>query len=83
MPPPRKCQFHQHFYKQLFCTKVFQAAFLYLGLRFVFFLQKEIGAKAARKMLMKLTAAGGRRCEPEKLEVSLFNKEEENPLQSV
>ena len=38
------------FYEQLFHTKVFWAAFLYLRLRFVFFWQKDIGAKAARKI---------------------------------
>ena len=43
------------FYEQLFCTKVFWAAFLYLHCRFVIFWCKEIGAKAARKMLVKLT----------------------------
>ena len=32
---------------------VFRAAFLYLRLRFAFFWQKEIGAKAACKMLVK------------------------------
>ena len=45
------------FYEQLFRRKVFWAAFLYLRLRFVFFWQKEIGKKAACKMLVKLTAA--------------------------
>jgi len=43
------------FYAQLFCTKVFRAAFLYLWLRFVLFWRKEIGTKAACKMLVKLT----------------------------
>ena len=43
------------FYEQLFCTKVFRAAYLYLRLRFVDFWQKEIGAKAALKMLVKLS----------------------------
>ena len=38
-----------------FRTKVFRAAFLYLQLRFIFFWQKEIGAKTAHKMLVKLT----------------------------
>ena len=49
------CQFHQHFMSSFFCTKVFWAAFLYLRLRFVFFWRKDIGAKAACKMLVKLT----------------------------
>ena len=44
------------FYEQLFRMKVFRAAFLYLRLRFVFFWQKQIGEKVARKMLVKLTA---------------------------
>ena len=43
-------------YEQLFRSKVFQAAFLYLQLRYVFFWRKEIGTKAGRKMLVKLTA---------------------------
>ena len=43
------------FYQLFFCTKVYWAAFLYLRLRFVFFCQKEIGAKAASQMLVKLT----------------------------
>jgi hypothetical protein len=43
------------FYKQLFCVKVFYAAFLYLQNGLVIFLQKNVGAKAARKILMKLT----------------------------
>ena len=45
------------FYAQLFCTKVFSAAFLYLQFGFVFVWRKNIGAKAARKMLVKLTPA--------------------------
>ena len=43
------------FYKQHFCTKVFWAAFLYLHFRFVPFCRKEIGSKAACKLLLKLT----------------------------
>jgi len=43
------------FYKQLFCTKVFCAAFLYLQFGFVIFWQKNISEKAARKTLVKLT----------------------------
>ena len=43
------------FYKQLFYTKVLRAAFCTDGLGLYFFWQKEIGAKAARKMLVKLT----------------------------
>ena len=43
------------FYEQLFCKKVFSAVFICLPYRFVIILQKEIGAKAAQKMLVKLT----------------------------
>jgi len=38
-----------------FCTKVVCAAFLYLNFGFVIFGQKNIGTKAACKMLKKLT----------------------------
>ena len=51
-------QFHQHFTSSFFCTKVFCAVFLCLRYGFVIFLQKEIGAKADRKMLVKLTTTG-------------------------
>jgi len=44
------------FYKQLFHTKVFFKAFLYLQFGIVIFWQKETSAKAACKMLVKLTA---------------------------
>ena len=37
------------FYEQVFCRKVFWAAFLDLRLRFVFFWQKEIGSKTSVK----------------------------------
>jgi len=40
------------FYEQLFHSKVFCADFMCLQFRLVFFWQKEIGAKAARKMLV-------------------------------
>jgi len=43
------------FYAQFFCTKVFCPAFIYLWFGFVIFWIKNIGPKAARKMLMKLT----------------------------
>jgi hypothetical protein len=43
------------FYKQLFCTKVICAAFLCLQFGFVIFWPKDFGAKAAHKMLVKLT----------------------------
>jgi len=39
----------------LFCTKALFAAFLLLQFGFEFFWQKNIGTKAAYKMLMKLT----------------------------
>ncbi len=38
-----------------FCTKVLWAAFLLFQFDFVIFCQKNIGEKAARKMLVKLT----------------------------
>jgi hypothetical protein len=43
------------FYEQLFCTKAFCAAFMRLQFGFVMFWQKDFGAKAAQKMLVKLT----------------------------
>jgi hypothetical protein len=43
------------FYKQLFCTKVFCAAFMCLQFEFVIFWRKDLGTKAAHKMLVKLT----------------------------
>ncbi len=42
-------------YEQLFCSKVFCTAFMYLQFRFVIFWQKNFGAKAAHKLLVKLT----------------------------
>jgi len=42
------------FYKQLFQTKVFCTAFLCSELGFVIFWQKNIGAKAAHKVLAAL-----------------------------
>ena len=41
--------------EQLFCTKVFCPASLYLQYGFIIFWQKEFGAKAVPKMLVKLT----------------------------
>jgi hypothetical protein len=38
-----------------FCTKVFCAAFMCLQFGFVMFWRKDFGAKAAHKMLVKLT----------------------------
>ena len=46
------------FYEQLFRAKDFRVTFLYLHCRFKLFWRKEIGEKAARKMLVKLTLAG-------------------------
>ena len=43
------------FYEQLFHTKAFLAAFLFLNFRFVLFWGKEISAKVAHKMLVKLS----------------------------
>ena len=42
------------FYEQLFRTKVFWAAFLFLGLGLYFFGKRKLAQKAARKMLVKL-----------------------------
>jgi len=52
-----RCQFQQHFTRAFFNWKCFgHTAFLYLHFGFVIFWRKNIGAKAARKMmLMKLT----------------------------
>ena len=47
-------RFHHHFMSSFFCTKVFCAALMRLQFGFVTFWRKEIGAKAARKMLVKL-----------------------------
>jgi hypothetical protein len=46
------------FYEHLFRTKVFCAAFMCLQLGVVIFWQKDFGAKAAHKMLVKLTPGG-------------------------
>ena len=54
-PPSLQWSISPTFYARLFCTKGFRAAFLYLHCRFKLFRRKEIGAKAARKMLVKLT----------------------------
>jgi len=43
------------FYKQLFCLNLFFVAFLYLRFDFVIFWQKNIGEKAAHKMLVKFS----------------------------
>ncbi len=43
------------FYEQLFCMKIFCAAFMCLQFGFVIFGGKDFGAKAAHKMLVKLT----------------------------
>ncbi len=43
------------FYECLFCTKMLWAAFLCLHFGYDIFWQQNIGAKAARKILMKLT----------------------------
>jgi len=46
------------FYKQLFHTKVLCAPFMCLQFGFVIFWRKDFGAKAAHKMLVKLTRGG-------------------------
>jgi len=43
------------FYEQLFHTKVFCTAFMCLQFGFVIFWQKDLGAKAAHKILVKST----------------------------
>jgi hypothetical protein len=43
------------FYEQLFHMTVFWAAFMCLQFGFVIFGQKDFGAKAAHRMLVKLT----------------------------
>jgi hypothetical protein len=43
------------FYDQLFCTKVLGADFTCLQFGFVIFWHKDFGAKAAHKMLVKLS----------------------------
>jgi len=47
-----RCQFHQHFYVQIFCTNVVLAAFS----SYILALAKNLYQKCARKMLMKLTS---------------------------
>jgi len=44
-----------HFMRNVFCTKVFCTAFLWLQFGFVIFWCKNIGVKTARKIFMKLT----------------------------
>ncbi len=46
------------FYARLLRTNVLRETFLYLDLRFVLFWCKNIGAKAAHILLMKLTQGG-------------------------
>ncbi len=48
------------FYEQLFHTKVLCAPFMCLQFGFVIFWRKDFSAKAAHKMLVKLTPAGSR-----------------------
>jgi hypothetical protein len=45
-------------YQQLFHTKVLYAPFMCLQFGFVIFWQKDFGAKAAHKMLVKLSPGG-------------------------
>jgi len=66
------CNFHQHFtYEQLFCSKVFCTAFLYLQFGFVFFWQKKICTKGAQKMLVKLTLVHRRHIQQDLLSFSI------------
>ncbi len=48
------------FYERLFCTKVICAAFQCLQFGFVIIQRKDFVAKAAHKMLVKLTPGGSR-----------------------
>ena len=50
-----RCQFQQHFTSSFFCKEVFCTACPCLQFGFVIFLPKEISAKAACKLLVKLT----------------------------
>jgi len=43
------------FYEQILCTNVFCAPFLYIHFGFEIFRERNISAKSAREMLMKLT----------------------------
>jgi len=52
----RRCQFHQHFTLNFFVQKCFAQDFFHFLFGFVIFWHKNISTKAARKMLMKLTA---------------------------
>ncbi len=56
----RQVSISQTFEEQLFCAKVFLAAFFYLEFGFVIFCRKNIGTKAACKLLVKLTTGRGR-----------------------
>jgi hypothetical protein len=49
---PTWCQFHQYFTSSFFIRKFFCAAFVCLQCGFVIFWQKDLGAKAAHKMLV-------------------------------
>ncbi len=49
------CKFHQYFKSSFLVQKFFCAAFMCLKFVFVIFWQKDFGAKAALKMLVKLT----------------------------
>jgi len=54
----RRCnlqKFSSTFLMQIFCTKEFSTAFLQLQFGFVIIWQKNIGAKPAYEMLVKLT----------------------------
>ncbi len=52
-------QFHQHFLSRFFGTIVKRASFLFLSLGLFFMRRKEIGAKTANIMLVKLTIDRG------------------------
>ncbi len=50
-----RCQFHQYFMSSFFVQKFFCTCFMCLQCRLVIFWWKDLGAKAAHKMLVKLT----------------------------
>ncbi len=49
------CQFHQFITSSFFVRKFFCTAFMCLQFGFVIFWQKDFGAKAAHKMLVKVS----------------------------
>jgi len=50
-----RCQFHQYFMSSFFVRKIYGAAFTCFQFGFAIYWQNDFGAKAAHKMLVKLT----------------------------